>query len=91
VGKGRDHTLYALAPGYVQFYRDTVGGKEKRMVGITLTPEERLPRDEDAVGRSRYWGQVDTRAWREQAKEYLDGSVPEPIVAAEPVATTSTA
>ncbi|BGP38533.1 54S ribosomal protein L2 mitochondrial [Rhodotorula kratochvilovae] len=60
VGKGRDHTLFALVPGFVTFYRDTVRGKERKLIGVVPTSrDERLPRDEAARGRSRFFGGVD--------------------------------
>ncbi|BGP14317.1 hypothetical protein JCM10213_004444 [Rhodosporidiobolus nylandii] len=62
VARGRDHTLFALVPGYVQYYRDTVRGKERKLVGIVANPEERLPRDEASEGRSRFFGGVDLNA-----------------------------
>ncbi|GAA5829264.1 hypothetical protein JCM11251_004987 [Rhodosporidiobolus azoricus] len=68
VAKGRDHTLFALVPGYVHYYRDVVRGKERKLVGITSSPEDRLPRDEAVEGRSRYFGKVDLNA------ESLSGS-----------------
>jgi large subunit ribosomal protein L27 len=58
---GVDHTLYAVAPGYVRFYvekRPQSRRKERRVVGIVLNKEERLPRDTSAEGRSRYFGFV---------------------------------
>ncbi|GAA5913349.1 hypothetical protein JCM6882_004096 [Rhodosporidiobolus microsporus] len=68
VARGRDHTLFALVPGYVQFYRDVVRGKERKLVGVVASPEDRLPRDETVEGRSRYFGKVDLNA------ELLGGS-----------------
>ena len=60
VAKGRDHTLFALVPGYVNFYTDKVNGREKKLVGIVPdSREERLPRNEKLLGRSRYFGKVD--------------------------------
>ncbi|GAA5826278.1 hypothetical protein JCM3770_001669 [Rhodotorula araucariae] len=60
VAKGRDHTLFALVPGFVTFYRDAVRGKERKLIGVVPTSrDERLPRDEAAQGRSRYFGGVD--------------------------------
>lgn len=120
VGMGRDHTLFALEPGYVRFYKQSKPGtssrnpatgvpsavqspsapsplplpspsptptqsssfstassppdtsesmaeaargtssrihrKERRYIGIALTREERLPRDEQNLGRSRRLG-----------------------------------
>ncbi|KAK4058493.1 54S ribosomal protein L2 mitochondrial [Microbotryomycetes sp. JL221] len=74
VEKGRDHTLFATAPGYVQFYtHDTTNGsgkghrKQKRYVGITLNPHEQLPRDVGSLGRSRWFGKIDINAvWTDQ-------------------------
>jgi len=60
VAKGRDHTLFALVPGYVNFYTDKVNGREKKLVGIVPdSTDERLPRNEKLLGRSRYFGKVD--------------------------------
>ena len=63
VGIGKDHTLWAMEPGYVRMYTDSGGKtsqrivrKERRYIGIALTPEERLPRDEAESGRSRRLG-----------------------------------
>ncbi|GAA5998215.1 mitochondrial 54S ribosomal protein bL27m MRP7 [Rhodotorula paludigena] len=59
VGRGRDHTLFALVPGFVTYYRDVVRGKERKLIGVVPTsPDERLPRNEAALGRSRYFGGV---------------------------------
>ncbi|GAA5975872.1 hypothetical protein JCM10908_005310 [Rhodotorula pacifica] len=59
VGRGRDHTLFALVPGYVTYYRDNVRGRERKLIGITPSgPNEKLPRDERNLGRSRYFGGV---------------------------------
>ncbi|CEL51573.1 54S ribosomal protein L27, mitochondrial OS=Cryptococcus neoformans var, neoformans serotype D (strain B-3501A) GN=RPL27 PE=3 SV=1 [Rhizoctonia solani AG-1 IB] len=60
VGIGKDHTLFALAPGYVRFYtlpHPTSRG-QRRFVGIVQERGENLPRDETAHGRSRYFGLV---------------------------------
>lgn len=98
IGIGRDHTLYALEPGYVKYYtartpfphrgeaaeyhaaiaaaadaqgtvtseiaasnaRNAAVNKPRGMrqyVGIVRSKEDRLPRDEEAVGRDRrFWG-----------------------------------
>lgn len=46
-------------PGYVTFYRDLVRGRERKLVGVSpLSPDEKLPRDERNLGRSRYFGGV---------------------------------
>lgn len=60
VAKGRDHTLFALVPGFVNFYTDKVNGRERKLVGIVPdSRDERLPRNEKVLGRSRYFGKVD--------------------------------
>jgi large subunit ribosomal protein L27 len=56
---GRDHTLYATVPGYVRFYKEKWMRRERKFVGIVLNRGEKLPRDEQALGRSRFFGLVD--------------------------------
>jgi len=56
---GRDHTIYAMVPGFVRFYSlPWRGGKPRRFVGVVLNRGERLPRDEETLGRSRHFGLV---------------------------------
>jgi len=62
VGMGRDHTIFALVPGYVRFYSKKWMNGERRYVGLVLNRGEKLPRDEAALGRSRYFGLVDLNA-----------------------------
>lgn len=57
---GKDHTLHAEIPGYVRFYRIQKGRKERRYIGIARERGEKLPRDEAARGRSRYFGFVES-------------------------------
>lgn len=69
MGRGRDHTLFALVPGYVHFYSGTLagqeGGKVRKLVGITTeSREETLPRRIETEGRSRYFGGVDLKRLR---------------------------
>ncbi|KAK4698736.1 large subunit ribosomal protein L27, partial [Phenoliferia sp. Uapishka_3] len=60
VASGRDHTLFALVPGFVQYYKGIVNGKERKLVGITTgSRDEQLPRREEVEGRSRYFAGVD--------------------------------
>lgn len=55
---GRDHTIYALVPGYVRFWKQPGLRKDIKYVGLVLHRGEKLPRDETALGRSRYCGLV---------------------------------
>lgn len=56
VGMGRDHTIFALVPGYVRFYKTKWGQGERKFVGLVLERGEKLPRDKASLGRSRYFG-----------------------------------
>ncbi|EDR03191.1 mitochondrial 54S ribosomal protein YmL2, partial [Laccaria bicolor S238N-H82] len=58
VKMGRDHTIYATAPGVVRFYKEKWMRGERRFVGVVLERGEVLPRDLDSRGRSRYCGLV---------------------------------
>ncbi|KAI0301990.1 ribosomal L27 protein-domain-containing protein [Russula brevipes] len=62
VKMGRDHTLFATVPGYVRFYKEKYMRGERKFVGIVLTRGEKLPRDEQALGRSRFFGFVNLNA-----------------------------
>ncbi|KAI0028163.1 ribosomal L27 protein-domain-containing protein [Vararia minispora EC-137] len=59
---GRDHTIYAVAPGYVRFYKTKWMRRERKFVGVVLNREDTLPRDETSLGRSRYFGLVNLNA-----------------------------
>ncbi|KAJ7174005.1 ribosomal L27 protein-domain-containing protein [Mycena crocata] len=61
VKMGRDHTIYAVAPGVVRFYKEKWMRGERRFVGVVLDRGEVLPRDEAARGRSRYCGLVNLK------------------------------
>jgi large subunit ribosomal protein L27 len=52
---GKDHTIYALAPGFVRFYKKKHMNGERKFVGVVLERGDVLPRDEEARGRSRYF------------------------------------
>ncbi|KAH3685642.1 hypothetical protein WICPIJ_003389 [Wickerhamomyces pijperi] len=41
-GIGKDHTIFALEPGYVRFYMDPFH-PERKFIGVALAPELRLP------------------------------------------------
>jgi large subunit ribosomal protein L27 len=55
---GRDHTIYAVAPGVVRFYKTKWLRGERKYVGVVLERGEKLPRDETSLGRSRHCGLV---------------------------------
>ena len=75
VGVGRDHTLYALEPGYVRYYkqpRKVLEGhnaipnyehrnlhKVRKCIGVVLNPNENLPRNVEEMGTSRRFNKVD--------------------------------
>ncbi|KAG6376206.1 ribosomal L27 protein-domain-containing protein [Boletus reticuloceps] len=62
VAMGRDHTIYATVPGYVRFYKQKWMRTERKFVGVVLVRGEKLPRDEAALGRSRYCGLMNLTA-----------------------------
>ena len=64
---GRDHTLYAVVPGFVRFYKAQGTRKDRKFVGVVLNRGEKLPRDELTLGRSRYFGLVDVRSLSKEA------------------------
>ncbi|KAK9496203.1 ribosomal L27 protein-domain-containing protein [Lipomyces doorenjongii] len=39
---GRDHTVFALEPGFVRYYRDPFH-PERKLIGVALYPDMRLP------------------------------------------------
>jgi large subunit ribosomal protein L27 len=57
VGLGRDHTLFALQPGYVRYYRDPLRHPDKQYIGVALKKDEMLPRPRHAA-RSRRLGML---------------------------------
>ena len=69
MGIGRDHTIFALVPGFVRFYKKPWGRKDRKFVGLVLNRGERLPRDEAAQGRSRFCGLVNLTELAKQQAE----------------------
>jgi len=54
VKMGRDHTIYAIAPGFVRFYKEKWLRGQRKFVGVVFERGQKLPRDEANLGRSRY-------------------------------------
>lgn len=67
VGIGKDHTIFALTPGYVRFYKQKYMRGDRKYVGVVLNRGEKLPRDEAEHGRSRYFGLVNVNQSTSQA------------------------
>ncbi|RUS22684.1 ribosomal L27 protein-domain-containing protein [Endogone sp. FLAS-F59071] len=65
---GKDHTIYALQPGYVRFYTDPAHPK-RRFVGVVLNQEDSLPYSPDEPRRRRF-DLVDLVAW--EAERAMD-------------------
>ncbi|KAI0819534.1 ribosomal protein L27 [Trametes gibbosa] len=66
VKMGRDHTLYAVVPGYVRFYKVPGSRKDRKYVGVVLNKGEKLPRDDSNLGRSRFFGMVDLNVFKKE-------------------------
>lgn len=66
-GIGRDHTIFALEPGYVRYYFDPFHPKRK-FVGVALTKDLRLPSDHWSP-RDRRFGYVEIEDPIEAQKE----------------------
>jgi hypothetical protein len=47
-GMGRDHTIFAMSPGYVRYYKDPKHPK-RQFIGVALTPQQTLPPPPNAV------------------------------------------
>jgi hypothetical protein len=67
---GRDHTLFALVPGYVKYYRISNDEKntERRFVGVTHDPNTALPLDPNQP-RQRKFDLVDVNEFNKKLEE----------------------
>ena len=72
---GRDHTISALAKGYVRFYRDPARHPRRKYIGIVFEPNERLPRPPHWP-RRRQLGMV-PRAMEEVPQDEIEAGVEE--------------
>ena len=52
-GMGRDHTLFATQPGYVQYYRDPAKHPKRQYVGVVFSKTQTLPTPPNAARRRR--------------------------------------
>jgi len=58
-GIGRDHTIFALEPGWVRYYRDPLQPKRK-FIGIAVKEDQKLPTPKDIPRIRRLGRQVVT-------------------------------
>lgn len=68
VGMGKDHTLFALESGWVQYYQDPVKDKKfwkRTYVGVTLHKDEVLPTPLNEP-RRRAFRMIDTAAFKRE-------------------------
>ncbi|KFH67162.1 hypothetical protein MVEG_07685 [Podila verticillata NRRL 6337] len=71
VGMGKDHTLYALESGWVQYYQDPVKDKKfwkRTYVGVSLHKDLALPTPVNEP-RRRAFRLVDTAAYKQQLEQ----------------------
>ena len=50
---GRDHTIFALAKGFVRYYKDPEKHHSRKYIGIVFEQEMSLPRGRNAARRRR--------------------------------------
>ena len=74
MGIGRDHTIYALVPGFVRFYKEPGSRKDRKFVGLVLNRGEKLPRDEATLGTSRYCGLVNLTEFAKAKQNAVEAS-----------------
>ncbi|KAI1808232.1 ribosomal L27 protein-domain-containing protein [Daldinia bambusicola] len=52
-GMGRDHTIYALATGYVKYYRDPSRHPDRQYIGVVFNKDDKLPYPTHAMRRRK--------------------------------------
>lgn len=57
VGMGRDHTIFAMTPGFVRYYKDPAHPK-RQFIGVALSAAQKLPHPPGAA-RVRRLGRVE--------------------------------
>lgn len=79
-GIGRDHTIYALACGYVKYYRDPAKHPKRQYIGVVFNKEEKLPYPKNAM-RRRQLGMVAVPVPPPQTQPELSASgIPNQVV-----------
>ncbi|KAI1272196.1 ribosomal L27 protein-domain-containing protein [Xylaria sp. FL0933] len=52
-GMGRDHTIYALASGYVKYYRDPAKHPKRQYIGVVFDKADKLPYPQNAMRKRK--------------------------------------
>ncbi|KAI0865919.1 ribosomal L27 protein-domain-containing protein [Xylaria cubensis] len=52
-GMGRDHTIFALASGYVKYYRDPAKHPKRQFIGVVFNKEDKLPYPQNAMRKRK--------------------------------------
>ncbi|KAI0398946.1 ribosomal L27 protein-domain-containing protein [Xylaria palmicola] len=52
-GMGRDHTIFALASGYVKYYRDPAKHPKRQYIGVVFNKGDKLPYPANAMRKRR--------------------------------------
>jgi large subunit ribosomal protein L27 len=50
---GRDHTIFAMQPGFVQYYRDPIKHPKRQYIGVVFSKTQTLPTPLNAARRRR--------------------------------------
>lgn len=53
VGMGRDHTLFALATGYVKYYKDPLLHPKRQYIGVVFDKDDTLPYPRHAMRKRK--------------------------------------
>ncbi|KAI0805639.1 ribosomal L27 protein-domain-containing protein [Xylaria sp. FL0064] len=52
-GMGRDHTIFALASGYVKYYRDPAKHPKRQYIGVVFDKADKLPYPQNAMRKRK--------------------------------------
>ncbi|KAI1123796.1 ribosomal L27 protein-domain-containing protein [Nemania abortiva] len=79
-GIGRDHTIFALASGYVKYYRDPAKHPKRQYIGVVFNKDDKLPYPANAM-RKRKLNMVAVPVPPPQAQPALSASgIPNQVV-----------